>query len=77
MRLQSRRLLEVRILPLGDGDAKDGPEELWVDVVASLPRCIDMIKAVEMIRRIELYFEGGAVSYLTPTQAKYSSDAAS
>ncbi len=33
-----------------------------------LPRCFDMIKAEEVIRRIERYFEGGALSYLTPIQ---------
>jgi len=38
---------------------------------------MDMIEAEEMIRRIELYFEGSAVSCLTPTQAKYSAGAAS
>jgi hypothetical protein len=29
-----------------------------------LPRCMDMITAEEVIRRIELYFQGGAVDYL-------------
>jgi ADP-heptose:LPS heptosyltransferase len=50
-----------RTLPLGDGDDKDRPEELCVDVVGTLPRCMDMITADEVIRRIELYFEGGAL----------------
>jgi hypothetical protein len=48
-----------RTLPLGDGDYKD--EELCVDVVGTLPRCMDMITAREVIRRIELYYEGGAL----------------
>ena len=47
-----------RTLPLGDGDSKD--EELCVDVVGTLPRCMDMIGADEVIRRIELYYRGGA-----------------
>jgi ADP-heptose:LPS heptosyltransferase len=53
-----------RTLPLGDGDAKDAPGELCVDVVGRLPRCMDMIGADEVIRRVETYFEGGALSYL-------------
>lgn len=53
-----------RTLPLGDGDPKDG--ELCVDPVGALPRCMDMITSAEVIRRIEMYFEGGAVSYLDP-----------
>ena len=43
-----------RTVPLGDGDDKDRPENLCVDVVGSLPRCMDMITADEVIRRIEL-----------------------
>jgi ADP-heptose:LPS heptosyltransferase len=50
-----------RTLPIGDGDDKDRPEELCVDVVGSLPRCMDMITADEVIRRIELYYRGGAL----------------
>ncbi|MDE2986333.1 MAG: ADP-heptose--LPS heptosyltransferase [Gemmatimonadota bacterium] len=53
-----------RTVPLGDGDYKDGPEELCVDVVGDLPRCMDMITAEEVIRRIEWYFGGGAIEYL-------------
>jgi hypothetical protein len=51
-----------RTRPLGDGDAKD--QDLCVDVVGELPRCMDMITADEVIRRIEMYFAGGALSYL-------------
>ncbi len=53
-----------RTVPLGDGDSKDNPEELCVDVVRSLPRCMDMISASEVTRRIEIYFDGGAIQYL-------------
>jgi ADP-heptose:LPS heptosyltransferase len=49
-----------RVLPIGDGDQKDS--ELCVDVVGSLPRCMDMITADEVIRRIELYYTGGALT---------------
>jgi ADP-heptose:LPS heptosyltransferase len=47
-----------RVLPLGDGDDKDRPEELCVDVVGTLPRCMDMITADDVIRRVELYLSG-------------------
>jgi ADP-heptose:LPS heptosyltransferase len=53
-----------RTLPLGDGDEKDRPESLCVDVVGSLPRCMDMITAAEVVRRIEMYFTGGALQFL-------------
>lgn len=55
-----------RTLPLGDGDEKDAPEQLCVDVVGSLPRCMDMITADEVIRRIEMYFEGGILASRHP-----------
>lgn len=58
-----------RTVPLGDGDERDKPANLCVDVKGSLPRCMDMITSQEVIRRIELYFEGGALRYLTPAQA--------
>jgi ADP-heptose:LPS heptosyltransferase len=53
-----------RTLPLGDGDVKDQAGELCVDVVGRLPRCMHMITVEEVIRRIELYFDGGAIQYL-------------
>ena len=56
-------------MPIGDGDYKDGPDELCVDVVGRLPRCMDMITADEVVRRIELFFDGGAIEYLAPQPA--------
>ena len=50
-----------RTVPLGDGDEKDRPEALCVDVVGSLPRCMDMITADAVNERIELYFSGGVL----------------
>lgn len=55
-----------RTLPLGDGDSKDRPEEMCVDVVGTLPRCMDLITADEVIRRIELYIDGGAIVVPSP-----------
>ena len=59
-----------RAVPLGDGDEKDKPENLCVDVVGKLPRCLDMIKANDVIRRIEMYFEGGVVRYLNDSERR-------
>lgn len=51
-----------RIKPIGDGDEKDRPENLCVDVIGDLPRCMDMITTAEVIRRIEMYYQGGALT---------------
>ena len=59
-----------RTVPLGDGDEKDNPEHLCVDVVGTLPHCLHLITPSEVVRRIELYFKGGALEYLAPFQAK-------
>ena len=56
-----------RVFPLGDGDENDDPERCCVDVVGDLPRCMDLITAGDVIRAIEIYFAGGAISYLSPS----------
>lgn len=53
-----------RTLPLGDNDENDHPKNLCVDVANNLPRCMDLITPHDVIRAIEVYFEGGGVSYL-------------
>lgn len=53
-----------RVVPLGDADEKDDPANLCTNVVGYLPKCMDLITADEVIRRIELYFAGGSISYL-------------
>ncbi|HEV2494488.1 MAG TPA: glycosyltransferase family 9 protein [Terriglobia bacterium] len=57
-----------RTAPLGDGDAKDRPESLCVDVVNGLPHCMHMITAAKVCDRIRSYFEGGVAAYLSPAQ---------
>jgi ADP-heptose:LPS heptosyltransferase len=57
-----------RTLPLGDGDEQDDPRNLCVNVDASLPRCMAMISPQDAIRRIEMYYEGGSLEYLTEAQ---------
>lgn len=58
-----------RTVPLGDGQEMDRPENLCIDVVDGLPHCMDMITSAEVIRRIEMYFKGGAIQYLSGTQS--------
>ena len=58
-----------RAVPLGDGDPKDLPANLCVDVVGKLPRCMDMITADEVIRRIGMYFSGGVIAELRNDEA--------
>jgi hypothetical protein len=58
-----------RCQPLNDGDPKD--QDLCVepvDVSADLriPKCMHMITAADVIRRIELHYEGGALQYRNP-----------
>lgn len=57
-----------RTYPLGDGDARDQADRLCPQVVGRLPRCMDLITPAEVIRRIELYFQGGAATYLRASQ---------
>ena len=58
-----------RTLPIGDGDEKDRSDALCLDVVGQLPRCMHLIGADEVIRRIEIYFDGGVLRYLHPPEA--------
>jgi hypothetical protein len=58
-----------RTVPLGDGSEQDHPDKLCVDVVDGLPRCMEMITAAEVAARVERYFLGGALPYLTSDQA--------
>jgi ADP-heptose:LPS heptosyltransferase len=56
---------------IGDGDAKDSnlceqPVQIAPDL--RIPKCLDMITAADVIRRIELYYEGGALAYNDPTE---------
>lgn len=63
-----------RTVRLHDGSAHDLPENLCVDVVEGLPRCMHLISAEEVIRRIELYFQGGVLKYVSPSQAQRVAD---
>ncbi|MEX2119304.1 MAG: FkbM family methyltransferase [Pirellulales bacterium] len=58
---------------VGDGDQKDRTDvcERPVQLTAELriPSCMQMISAADVIRRIEMYYEGGALRYAARTQA--------
>lgn len=59
-----------RCQPAGDGDPKDHNDlcQQPVQVAPDLriPRCMAMITPADVIRRIELYFEGGTLAYANP-----------
>lgn len=57
-----------RAVRLRDGDPRDRPGNLCVEVVGGVPRCLDLISPEDVIRRIELYFAGGALKYLAGKQ---------
>lgn len=51
-----------RVIPLGDGGKKDAPANLCVKPVRTennivVPKCIDMIAAVDIVRAVEKYLE--------------------
>jgi hypothetical protein len=57
-----------RTLPLRDGAPQDSKKNRCLQVAGALPRCMDMITPDEVIRRIEMYFVGGAAEYLSAPQ---------
>ena len=57
-----------RTAPLGDGDPRDRRGNRCVDVVGNLPKCMDLIAPEEVIRRIESYFDGGRLKFLSRGQ---------
>jgi hypothetical protein len=54
-------------LPKADEEAEGAVQPEWTMRYA--PQCLNMIPAEEIVRRIELYFTGGVISYLTNPQA--------
>ena len=59
-----------RTLPLGDGSENDQPDALCVNVAGGLPKCMDLITAGQVIEKIETYFAGGIINYLSRKQAR-------
>lgn len=53
-----------RTVPLGDGDERDGPDRLCTALSGTLPRCMDLISADDVIGRIECYLAAGAARTL-------------
>lgn len=57
-----------RCQTVGDGDAKDRdlcPSPVEITPELKIPKCMDMIRPDDVIRRIEMYLEGGAVRCAT------------
>src|ERR1051325_9970608 len=54
---------KARAYPIGDGDDKDKPQNLCVNLAGSLPRCMDLITSEEVSRRISTYYDGGMLAY--------------
>ncbi len=59
-----------RCQTVGDGDLKDRYDLCQAPVQVSpelqIPKCMTMITPQDVIRRIELYYEGGALTYQSP-----------
>ena len=53
-----------RTKPLNDGSEFDLPQYRCIDVAGDLPRCMDLISARDVTRRIESYFLGGTLEFL-------------
>ncbi len=60
-----------RCQTVGDGDPKDRYDLCQAPVPINpqlrIPQCMAMITPQDVIRRIELYYEGGALTYRSPT----------
>jgi ADP-heptose:LPS heptosyltransferase len=54
-----------RVFPLRDGDPGDEPDKRCTNVVGRIPKCLDMITAEAVVGRIQTYFEGGSLHYLS------------
>ncbi len=59
-----------RVVSLGDGGDGDKDSALCSNRAGHLPRCMDLISAGEVIRRVESYFAGGLVRYLSQSQKR-------
>jgi ADP-heptose:LPS heptosyltransferase len=56
-----------RCQPLDDGDPKNNDlcvEPIKVSPGLQIPKCMHMISSEDVIRRIDLYYQGGALQYL-------------
>ena len=72
---------KARTFALGDGTAQDAKNNLCVNTVPDpssktqiLPKCMDMISAENVQERIQMYFEGGIISYMSNASMPNASD---
>jgi ADP-heptose:LPS heptosyltransferase len=59
----------ARSVPLGDGDEKDEPKYLCVDVIENLPRCMHLITPQHVIRSINSCTKKSSSCLLSPAQS--------
>ncbi|MBL9173338.1 MAG: hypothetical protein JNL10_07385 [Verrucomicrobiales bacterium] len=64
-----------RTHPLGDGTVWDKPDRICTQHVGGLARCMDLITAEDVVRRVEGFFEGGVSRALTAVEALAGRDA--
>lgn len=57
-----------RAVRLRDGVSQDRRNSLCSNAVNALPACMALITPAEVIRRIQLYFDGGVLKFLRPEQ---------
>jgi ADP-heptose:LPS heptosyltransferase len=62
----------TRLFALGDGSPEDAADQLCVQPVGDLPRCMHIIHEGKVIRAIRRYFDGGLLEYLTPEETQVS-----
>lgn len=53
---------KARVKQLGDNDEKDLPDNLCKYPIGNLPKCMDMISTNDVIRRIDMYYQGNIIS---------------
>ncbi len=68
-----------RCQPVGDGDEKDSDLCIYPTSISRefhIPRCMSIISSEDVIRRIEMYYDGGALQYNEAVAARASEIAA-
>lgn len=58
-----------RSVPLGDGDEKDEPMHLCLDVVKNLPRCMHLITPAQVTRAMDVYLRKSPLRRLSRHEA--------
>jgi hypothetical protein len=54
---------------VGEGPKFESPQDVCVDPLGDVPRCMDMLDTAAVTRAIQRYFDGGLLSYLSNEEA--------